>query len=100
LDSIGLFNVNIKIGDGTDGWQEEAPFDAILVTAGAPDIPDILIAQLGSGGKLIIPVGDQLEQTLVRVIKKDDGSFIRENSVACRFVKLIGKHGWKIEDSY
>ena len=100
LDSIGLLNVNIKIGDGTDGWQEEAPFDAILVTAGAPDIPDILIAQLGSGGKLIIPVGDQLEQTLVRVIKKDDGSFIRENSVACRFVKLIGKHGWKIEDSY
>jgi protein-L-isoaspartate(D-aspartate) O-methyltransferase len=100
LDSIGLLNVNIKIGDGTDGWQEEAPFDAILVTAGAPDIPDILISQLGPGGKLVIPVGDQFEQTLVRVIKKDDGSFMRENSVACRFVKLIGKHGWKIEDSY
>jgi protein-L-isoaspartate(D-aspartate) O-methyltransferase len=100
LDSIGLLNVNIKIGDGTDGWQEEAPFDAILVTAGAPDIPEILISQLAPGGKLVIPVGDQFEQTLVRVIKKDDGSFMRENSVACRFVKLIGKHGWKIEDSY
>ena len=100
LDSIGLLNVNIKVGDGTDGWQEESPFDAILVTAGAPEIPDILISQLNVGGKLVIPVGDQLEQTLVRVIKNADGSIIRERSVACRFVKLIGKHGWTIEDSY
>ena len=86
LDSIGLLNVNIKVADGTDGWREEAPFDAILVTAGAPEIPDILISQLNIGGKLVIPVGDQLEQTLVRVIKNADGSIIRENSVACRFV--------------
>ena len=98
LDSLGLLNVNIKIGDGTDGWGTEAPFDAILVTAGAPDIPEELIAQLKAGGRLVIPVGDQLEQSLVRVIKKEDGSLYRETSVTCRFVKLIGKCGWSLND--
>ncbi len=98
LDSIGLLNVNIRIGDGTDGWEAEAPFDAILVTAGAPDIPDALIAQLKVGGRLVVPVGNQSEQTLVRITKKEDGSICREISVACRFVKLIGKYGWALED--
>jgi len=98
LDSVGLLNVNIKIGDGSDGWESEAPFDAIIVTAGAPDIPDALIAQLNPGGRLVIPVGDQFEQTLVRVTKRDDGSILREDSVACRFVKLIGKFGWASND--
>src|SRR6266581_2505858 len=64
LDSLGLLNVNLKIGDGTCGWQEEAPFDAIIVTAGAPAIPEQLVEQLKVGGRLVIPVGDQYEQTL------------------------------------
>jgi protein-L-isoaspartate(D-aspartate) O-methyltransferase len=98
LDSLVLLNVNIKIEDGTDGWATEAPFDAIVVTAGAPDIPQTLIAQLNVGGRLVIPVGNQYEQTLVRIIKRPDGSISCENSVGCRFVKLIGKLGWSAED--
>lgn len=97
LDSIGLLNINIKIGDGTDGWGSEAPFDAILVTAGAPDIPDTLLAQLKPGGSLVIPVGNQFEQILVKATLNDDGSIQRETSVSCRFVKLIGKHGWSLD---
>ena len=98
LDSVGLLNVNIRIGDGSDGWESEAPFDAIIVTAGAPHIPDALIAQLNPGGRLVIPVGDQFEQTLVRMTKREDGTILREDSVACRFVKLIGKFGWTSND--
>ena len=98
LDCVGLLNVNIKIGDGTHGWKTEAPFDAIIVTAGAPDIPSVLIDQLNTGGRLVIPIGDKLSQTLVRVTKREDGSFYRESSVTCRFVKLIGKFGWAFED--
>lgn len=97
LDSIGLLNINIKIGDGTDGWSSEAPFDAILVTAGAPDIPDTLLAQLKPGGSLVIPVGNQFEQILVKATLNDNGSIQRETSVSCRFVKLIGKHGWSLD---
>ncbi|MCM2359425.1 MAG: protein-L-isoaspartate(D-aspartate) O-methyltransferase [Geobacteraceae bacterium] len=98
LDRLGLLNVNIKIDDGTDGWPDEAPFDAIIVTAGAPDIPQALVSQLKSGGRMVIPVGDQYEQTLVRLTRREDGSVYRENSVGCRFVKLIGKFGWTAED--
>ena len=98
LDSVGLLNVNLKIGDGTDGWEDEAPFDAILVTAGAPDVPEVLISQLNVGGRLVIPIGDKSDQTLVRITKGDDGSIYRETSVACRFVKLIGKFGWALDD--
>ena len=98
LDSLGLLNVNIKIGDGTDGWEAEAPFDAILVTAGAPDVPDALVAQLKTGGRLVIPVGNKSEQTLVRLTRKEDGSSFRETSVACRFVKLVGKFGWSPDE--
>jgi protein-L-isoaspartate(D-aspartate) O-methyltransferase len=94
LDSLGLLNVNLKIDDGSGGWEVEAPFDAILVTAGAPDIPQTLIDQLNVGGRLVIPVGDQYEQVLVRIVKHPDGSVTREDSVNCRFVKLIGKLGW------
>ena len=94
LDSLGLLNVNLKIDDGSGGWETEAPFDAILVTAGAPDIPQALIDQLNVGGRLVIPVGDQYEQVLVRIVKHPDGSVTREDSVKCRFVKLIGKLGW------
>jgi protein-L-isoaspartate(D-aspartate) O-methyltransferase len=98
LDSLGLLNINIKISDGTVGWNEEAPFDAILVTAGAPDVPPELVNQLAVNGKLVIPVGDKYEQTLVRIIKREDGSIMRENFIGCRFVRLIGRNGWEDED--
>lgn len=97
LDSLGLLNVNIRVGDGTEGWAEEAPFDAIIVTAGAPDVPDALKSQLKLGGRLVIPVGNLSEQTLTKVTRKEDGSYVTETSVACRFVNLIGKFGWELE---
>jgi protein-L-isoaspartate(D-aspartate) O-methyltransferase len=97
LDSLRLLNVNLKIGDGTDGWPEEAPFDAILVTAGAPEVPQCLIDQLAPGGRLVIPVGDKVDQQLVLVRKKEDGTVERHGSDGCRFVKLIGKNGWSEE---
>ncbi len=98
LDALGLLNVNIKIDDGTDGWPAEAPFDAIIVTAGAPEVPQVLISQLKTGGRLVIPVGDQLEQILVKFTKLEDGSLSQVNSVPCRFVKLVGKFGWSPDD--
>ena len=97
LDGLGLLNVNIRVADGTCGWDEEAPFDAILVTAGAPEIPETLVAQLAVGGRLVLPVGDQFSQTLVRIVRQQDGSCTIEDSIGCRFVKLIGRHGWENE---
>jgi protein-L-isoaspartate(D-aspartate) O-methyltransferase len=97
LDSLRLLNVNLKIGDGTEGWPEEAPFDAILVTAGAPHLPDCLIQQLAPGGRLVIPVGDRIDQKLLLVTKGMDGSVAMEDCDDCRFVRLIGKNGWNDE---
>jgi len=94
LDSLGLLNINLRIEDGTCGWEAEAPFDAIVVTAGAPDVPRHLIDQLDIGGRVVIPIGNQSEQLLVRFSKGADGSVTREESVTCRFVKLIGQFGW------
>ena len=96
LYELGYFNVEIKIFDGTFGWMEESPFDAILVTAGSPDIPQPLIDQLTMGGRLIIPVGDAFVQDLFRVIKTEEG-VKKEDLGGCRFVKLIGKYGWESE---
>ncbi|UFS69460.1 protein-L-isoaspartate(D-aspartate) O-methyltransferase [Geomonas sp. RF6] len=97
LDSLGLLNVNLRIADGTEGWPEEAPFDAILVTAGAPEVPQCLVDQLAIGGRLVIPVGDRTDQRLVRVVRNPDGSVVGDVSLDCRFVRLIGKHGWSEE---
>ncbi len=94
LDRLGYSNIVIKIGDGTLGWEEEAPFDAILVTAGAPDVPPPYIEQLAEGGRLVIPVGGEFVQELVRITKRK-GRLVRENLGGCRFVKLIGKYGWQ-----
>jgi protein-L-isoaspartate(D-aspartate) O-methyltransferase len=96
LYELGYFNVEIKIFDGTFGWMEESPFDVIMVTAGSPDIPQPLIDQLATGGRLVIPVGDESVQDLFRVTKTGEG-VKRENLGGCRFVKLIGKYGWKTE---
>lgn len=99
LDSLRLFNVQLRINDTAGspiGWEEEAPFDAIIVTAGAPEIPVILTDQLARGGRLVIPVGDESSQQLITIVKNDDGELEHEQSVACRFVPLIGKQGWQV----
>jgi protein-L-isoaspartate(D-aspartate) O-methyltransferase len=93
---LGYFNVEIKIFDGTYGWAEEGPFDAIMVTAGAPDIPQPLLDQLTMGGRLVIPVGDAFVQDLIRITKTEYG-IKKEDLGGCRFVKLIGKYGWNDE---
>jgi protein-L-isoaspartate(D-aspartate) O-methyltransferase len=96
LYELGYFNVEIKIFDGTYGWLEKSPFEAIVVTAGAPDIPQPLIDQLADGGRLVIPVGDAFVQDLIRVTKTAEG-IKKEDLGGCRFVKLIGKYGWDEE---
>jgi protein-L-isoaspartate(D-aspartate) O-methyltransferase len=96
LYELGYFNVEIKIFDVTFGWIEESPFDAIIVTAGSPDIPQPLIDQLAIGGRLVIPVGDVIVQDLFRVTKTEEG-VKKEDLGGCRFVKLIGKYGWENE---
>lgn len=99
LDSLRLFNVQLRINDSEGsqiGWEEEAPFDAIIVTAGAPDVPGILVEQLAPGGRLVIPVGNESEQQLLKIVKNDQGELESTTSVACRFVPLIGKQGWQI----
>jgi protein-L-isoaspartate(D-aspartate) O-methyltransferase len=94
FDQLKYYNIVTRYTDGTAGWKEEAPFDAIIVTAGAPDIPPALLDQLTVGGRLVIPVGDQHSQDLVRVVRGEDG-YYRESLGRCRFVKLIGEDGWK-----
>jgi protein-L-isoaspartate(D-aspartate) O-methyltransferase len=96
LYGLGYYNVEIKIFDGTFGWVEKSPFDAIIVTAGAPDIPQPLIDQLGIEGRLVIPVGDAFVQDLIRVTKTEEG-IKKEDLGGCRFVKLIGRYGWEAE---
>lgn len=96
LDSLHLLNVNIKVGDGTLGWPEEGPFDAILVTAGAPAVPEALAAQLANGGRLVIPVGNESSQSIIKIRKGPDGSLTQETGTGCRFVPLIGEQGWQI----
>lgn len=87
-------NIKFRIGDGTLGWPEEAPYDGIVVTAGAPVVPEALIAQLKIGARLVIPVGGEDIQYL-EVIERVDGGIRKKTVTACRFVKLIGEHGWK-----
>ena len=96
LINLGYTNVEVKFSDGTEGWIGESPFDAIIVTAGSPDIPQPLVDQLAVGGRLVIPVGDESVQDLIRLTKTEEG-IKREDLGGCRFVKLIGKHGWSEE---
>jgi protein-L-isoaspartate(D-aspartate) O-methyltransferase len=97
LDGFMCPNVIIRVSDGTLGWPDEAPFDAIIVTAGSPTVPDALIAQLRSGGRLVIPVGQEEDQRLLRITKREDGGADTEVLGGCKFVKLIGKQGWQQE---
>jgi protein-L-isoaspartate(D-aspartate) O-methyltransferase len=94
LDRLGYYNVATRVGDGTLGWGDEAPFDAIVVTAGTPQVPRPLIAQLADGGRLVFPIGEEELQTLVRIRK--EGERLREEYFGdCRFVKLVGRYGWE-----
>jgi len=97
IESLDYFNVLIWVGDGTYGWREEAPFDAIIVTAGAPDVPNAYKEQLAVGGRLVIPVGDRHSQMLLKYtrLSEDIDDMKEEDLGGCRFVDLIGNHGWK-----
>ena len=86
-------NVSLLMGDGTIGWREYAPYDAILVSAGAPSIPQPLLDQLAEGGRLLIPIGDREEQKLVVAVRKN-GRIEMHDEAPVRFVPLVGHHGW------
>jgi len=93
LDQLRLYNVSLKIGDGSEGWEEYAPYNAIIVTAGAPEVPKPLKEQLADGGRLIIPVGDRFSQVLYKIVRRGN-EFLQEDLGGCRFVDLVGKYGW------
>lgn len=94
IRELGIYNATVKCFDGTLGWGANAPYDAILVAAGGPGIPDPLVAQLKIGGRLVIPRGATREaQRLIRVIKSERGCK-EEDHGACAFVPLVGQHGW------
>ncbi len=94
LDKLGVSNVVVHLGDGTAGRPAEAPFDAIVVTAGGPEVPQPLLAQLAPGGCLVGPFGARESQKLIRIRCDGRGGFSREDLGPCRFVELLGAHGW------
>ncbi|QDV37084.1 protein-L-isoaspartate(D-aspartate) O-methyltransferase [Tautonia plasticadhaerens] len=91
--SIGCRNVHFLVGDGTLGWPEAAPYDRILVTAAAPELPSLLFEQLGEGGRLVVPIGSEQSQQLY-VVERRGGEPVEHASVTCRFVPLVGERGW------
>ena len=94
IKKAGYMNIKVITGDGTQGHTEEAPYDRIIVTAAAPDIPKPLIEQLKPNGSLLIPVGSRYSQELIRATKTTNGEINKEYLGGCVFVPLIGKHGW------
>lgn len=94
FDQLKYHNILTRYSDGTTGWRDEGPFDAIIVTAGAPAVPPVLLDQLGPGGRLILPVGSEHSQDLIRISKDDEGDVHQTSLGGCRFVKLVGEHGW------
>ncbi len=95
LDSLGYTGFVLKVRDGTRGWPEYAPFDAIIVAAAAPHVPPSLKNQLVVGGRLVIPVGDKHVQGMIRITRLDEENFKEEDLGSFRFVGLIGAEGWK-----
>jgi len=96
LDALHYRNVMLRVSDGTYGWKEEGPFDAILVAAGSPKIPEPLIEQLKIGGRMIVPVGEKGSQILQKVVKESHK--IKITPIAeCLFVPLLGAYGWQVE---
>lgn len=94
LRQLDVRNVSMLLGDGTIGWREYSPYDAILVSAGAPEVPAPLIDQLAEGGTLLIPLGNRDEQILVS-FERRDGTVVRRDIAPVRFVPLLGTHGWQ-----
>jgi len=96
FDKLHYHNIVARYSDGTLGWEAESPFDAIIVTAGAPEIPENLVKQLAIGGRMVIPVGDQFSQELIKLYNDEQG--IRKTYLGgCRFVKLLGEQGWRYQ---
>ncbi len=94
LEQLGYDNVWVRVGSGTLGWPDEAPFDRILVTAGGPSVPPPLFQQLAEGGRMVVPVGDVANQTLT-VVEKIRGEMKTRPCGDCKFVKLVGKYAWE-----
>ncbi len=93
FDQLHYYNISSRIDDGTTGWKDEAPFDAILVTAGGPEIPQPLVEQLADPGRMVIPVGDREVQNL-QLLEKNEGEVTVQTIEHVRFVNLVGRHGW------
>jgi len=93
LDKLHYRNVKLRVSDGTYGWKEEGPFDAILVAAGSPKIPTPLVEQLKIGGRMVIPVGEKGSQVLQKIVKEENKMVVTE-IVSCLFVPLLGAYGW------
>lgn len=89
-----MFSVKLKLDDGTAGWPDEAPFDRIIVTAGGPEVPEPLVAQLAESGRMLIPVGGAKRNQTLILIEKKDGEVIRTDMGSVAFVDLVGQHGW------
>ena len=97
IRSLGIYNATVKCFDGTLGWSAHGPYDAILVAAGSPEVPEPLLAQLKTGGRLVLPVGATREsQQLIRVVRTEEGYETEEHG-PCAFVPLIGRYGWSNE---
>ncbi len=94
LEGLGIHNVALTVGDGTLGWKDFAPYDAILVAAGGPEVPKPLLEQLAAGGRIVIPIGGETGQILKRVTRTERG-FEETASTPCTFVKLVGQYGWR-----
>lgn len=94
LEKLGYSNIKVHLAGRTLGWLEDAPYDAIIVSAGAPSVPQILLGQLSWGGRLVIPVGSRWQQELMKVTKLKEGNKV-ENLGACYFVSLIGEGAWE-----
>jgi len=97
LARLGFANVHVHCADGTLGWPPNAPYEAICVAAGAPRPPQPLLDQLAIGGRLVIPFGSESSQHLVRIIRRDETTFVEENLGEVRFVPLVGEEGWPLE---
>lgn len=97
LDKLNIYNVAIRVGDGSYGWKEESPFDAIIITAAVPEIPQYVVEQLAVGGRMVVPTGDRDVQTLYKLTRsvENPNEIIQEDLGGCRFVSLIGESGWR-----
>lgn len=96
IEGLGYRNVIIRQADGSFGWKDEAPFDAILVAAGAPQVPAVLIDQLKVGGRMVIPIGERSSQTLKKIVKEEKG-IATSSLTSCLFVPFLGASGWSGE---